>query len=339
VIFETVTQSFMDTIGLQACLNRTLYMHNQTFDIYMSNGRCDASAYGIEFRDCQGIQGSNWTAYGNSVNAYRFSTSGSSDNNQFFFLTNFIGDTSGEHNWKIEQLSASTLTNCWAATQLVPITGGDYDGFYLNGGDVEELIFNGCFAVSNNRHGMNIVYANRIQINGGMFGASFKPTAFGGLGARNGLAGDGSGLVIGALADRVSVNGGKFENNKDWGLDVVSGATKIEINGCETRFNISGGPIRNNANGTTAECRIRNVAGYNPVGFITAPSVPASATAITNMTGVDVMVYIVGGTLTGNVEIGGHGVMQVTNTAYLLPAGVTIKLTYSSAPAWSWNGL
>lgn len=339
VIFETVTQSYMGTIGLQACLNRTLYMFNQTFDIYMVNGRCDSSAYGIEFRDCQGIQGANWTAYGNTVNAYRFTTSGSTDNNQFFFLTNFIGDTSGEHNWKIEQLSLSTLTNCWAATQLVPITGGNYDGFHLAGGDVEDLQFNNCTAISNNRHGINLDYATRIQINGGMYGSNFKPSAFGGLGARNGLAGAGSGLYISGICDRISVNGGKFEHNKDYGIDIASGATKVEVLGAETRFNISGGALRNLANGTNPEARIKDVAGYNPLGFISAPAVPASGTAITNLSGVDAMVYLVGGTLTGNVEINGHGVLAVTNIGYYLPAGATIKLNYSVAPGWSWNGL
>lgn len=339
VIFDQVTQSYMSNIGLQACLNRALYMFNQTFDIYMVNGRCDSSAYGIEFRDCQGIQGANWTAYANTVNAYRFTTSGSTDNNQFFFLTNWIGDTSGQHNWKIEQLSLATLTNCWAATQLTPISGGNYDGFYLSGGDVEDLQFNNCIAIGNNRHGMNIDYANRIQINGGMYGSNFKPSAFGGLGARNGLAGAGSGLYISGICDRISVNGGKFEHNKDYGIDIASGATKVEILGSETRFNVSGGALRNLANGTNPEARIKDVAGYNPLGFISAPAVPASGTAITNLSGVDAMVYLVGGTLTGNVEINGHGVLSATNTGYYLPAGATIKLNYSVAPGWSWNGL
>lgn len=337
IVFDRVTQTFLNAIGVQGCNNRGIFMTNQTLDIYMNNGRCDDCAIGIEWRDCQGIQGSNWTAYGNSINAYRFTTSGSSDNNQFFFLTNFIGDTSGQHNWNIEQLSLSTFTNCWAATQLVPITGGNFDGFFLNGQDVEEIAFNGCIAVSNNRHGMNIAYANRIQINGGFYGSSFKPSAFGGLGARNGLAGAGSGIVVGALADRISIKGGKAENNASWGVDVVAGATKVEIEGIETRFNISGS-IRNNANASAPECRIRNVPGFNPFGFINAPAVPASNTTITNRTGVDVMVYLTGGTLTGNVQINGHGVAAFTNIPYFLPAGGTIRLTYSSAPGWAWHG-
>jgi hypothetical protein len=335
VIFDEVTQSYMNTVGIQGCTNRGMYLFNQTFDIYMVNGRCDASAYGIEFRDCQGIQGANWTAYGNSVNAYRFTTSGNVDNNQFFFLTNFIGDTSGQHNWKIEQLSLSTLTNCWAATQQAQM--GNYDGFNLSGTDVEDIAFNGCIAVSNNRHGMNIDYARGIQIIGGFYGSNFKPSAFGGLGARNGLAGSGSGILVGALADRVTIKGGKAENNASYGIDVVAGATKVEIEGIETRFNIAGA-IRNSANSTSAECRIKNVTGLNPVGYIATPPVPASGTAITNLSGVDVMVYLAGGTLTGNVEISGNGVLNATNTGYLLPAGGSIKLSYSSAPSWAWNG-
>lgn len=333
VVYDAVTQSYMNTIGIQGCTNRGMYLFNQTFDIYMVNGRCDASAYGIEFRDCQGIQGANWTAYGNSVNAYRFATSGSTDNNQFFFLTNFIGDTSGQHNWKLEQLSLSVLTNCWAATQAAQV--GNYDGFYLSGADLEEIAFNNCIAVSNNRHGMNIDYATRIQINGGFYGSNFKPSAFGGLGPRNGLAGAGSGLLIGAFADRVSVKGGKFENNESYGIDVISGATKIELEGIETRFNIIGG-LRNNANASAAECRIKNVAGYNPQGYLAPPAVPASGVAYTNLTGCDAMVYLDGGTVS-NIKINGNSVLRATPASVFVAAGETIAVVYSSVPTWQWR--
>lgn len=338
--FNQVTQTQIVGGGVQGCLNDGFYLHNQTLDIYMDIFRVDAcGAAGFHFRDCQGIYASNLSAYGNGTNAFRFSTSGSLDNNQFFFWTNCIGDTSGEHNWNFEQCSLSTFTGCWAATQLVPITGGAFDGFRLSGGDVEDLQFIGCVAISNNRHGMNIELANRITITGGAFGSNFKPLAFGGLGARNGLAGAGSGIRIATGSDRISIRGAKCEHNKDWGIDVNGGATKVEISDCEMRFNIDGGSIRNNANGSTAECVIKNCAGYNPFGFVPAPAVPASGTLVTNLTGVDVMVYLAGGTLTGNVEINGHGVLQATNTGYFLPAGGTIKLTYSSAPSWQWNGL
>jgi hypothetical protein len=60
--------------------------------------------------------------------------------------------------------------------------------------------------------------------------------------------------------------------------------------------------------------------------------------ATTNLTGVDLTVYLNGGTLTGNVQIGAHGVLAVTNVPYFLPAGETITLTYSVAPSWQWSG-
>lgn len=336
---ETATQGTISTVGVQGCTSDGIYMHNQTLDIYADKVRVDACANGFHFRDCQGIYGANMSAYGNSVNAFRFTTTGSADNNQFFFLTNCIGDTSGSHNWYFEQCSLSVFTACWAATQLVPVTGPAADGFHLAGSDVEDLEFVGCVAVTNNRHGMNVLLGNNVTINGGTFGSNFKSSSFGGLGQRNGLAGTGSGIRIAAGSDRIAIRGAKCRHNKDWGIDIDAGATKVEVSDCELRFNIDGGSLRNNANGTAAEVTIKNCPGYNPIGFITAPTVPASNTPITNLTGVDVMVYLVGGTLTGNVQINGHGVLQATNTGYFLPAGGTIRLTYSSAPAWSWNGL
>lgn len=337
VVFDAVTQSYLDIIGIQGVTNKALRLFNQTFDIYMTSGRCDSSAYGVEIRDCQGIYAANWACFGNSKNAWMFTTSGSTDNNQFIFLTNCVGDTSGEHNWKIEQLSLSTLTSCWAATQQVPITGGAWDGFNVEGADCEDITFTGCIAISNNRHGLHIINGNRIQINGGMYGSNFKPSAFGGLGARNGLSGAGSGIYLGAVT-RVSIKGGaKFENNASYGVDISSSAQQVEVNDNEFRFNITGA-YRNLANATVANVRLKDNAGINPVGFLAAPAMPASGIGYTNLSGFDCMVYVAGGTVS-NIQIDGHGVVGATPATIFVAAGETITPTYSSAPSWQWRAL
>jgi hypothetical protein len=337
VVYDNVTQSYVSNIGLQACTNAAWVLRNNTFGIFASNGRCDTSAYGMFIRDCQGLYFTNFDNFGNSINAYNIGNSGAGDT-RFFFFNNCIGDSSGEHNWAITELQVGQFTNCWGSTQSEPVTGFNGDGFYIDGPLVTDLAFNNCTAFGNNRHGINVALGFRISITGGIWGSSFNPAFAGGQGTGNGVGStDGSGIFIGVGARRVNVTGGHATANQRYGVEVAAGAEQIEISDIETRFNVLGG-VLNGANATTAECRIRNVAGFNPVGFISAPAIPASLTPITNLTGVDVTVYLQSGTLTGNVRINGAGVANLTNIPYFLPAGGTIELEYSSAPFWSWSG-
>jgi hypothetical protein len=338
LILDNVVQSYVSDIGIQNCLNKGMYLHNQTFDVYLSNGRCDANKYGFNIRDCQGIYITNWSCFANTENGWLFNTSGSSANNQFIFCTNCIGDSSREHNWKIEQLSVSTLTTCWAAShgEVVTVFGGNFDGFHLSGLDVEEVSFIGCIAIANNRHGINLDYANRIQIVGGLYGSASVPTAFAGRGFKNGLSGAGSGIHINQC-DRITVNGAKSETNSSYGVAVQAGATNVDISSCWLKFNVLG-PIQNSANATTHQCRIYNNPNYNPVGFLTTPTIPASGANYTNLFGVDAMVYIVGGSVS-LIAVSGQNVLLSSPASVLVPAGSTIALTYSSAPSWQWHGL
>ena len=67
---------------------------------------------------------------------------------------------------------------------------------------------------------------------------------------------------------------------------------------------------------------------------VATPGVPASGTAVTNTTGVDVMVYVTGGTVT-EIAVGATATGIVGGGVYLA-AGQTITLTYSAAPSWTW---
>jgi hypothetical protein len=337
IIFDGVVQSYVSDIGLQGCLNKGMYLHNQTFDVYFTNGRCDANKYGVNIRDCQGIYIANWSCFANTENGWLLNTSGSSANNQFIFFTSCIGDSSQEHNWKIEQLSVSTLTACWAASHGdVTVFGGNFDGFHLSGLDVEEVSFISCIAIANNRHGINLDYANRIQIIGGLYGSASVPTAFGGLGFRNGQAGAGSGIHINQC-NRVTINGAKSEVNASYGISVQAGASDVNISNCWLKFNATGA-IQNLANATTAQVKLQNNPNFNPVGFLTVPAVPSSGVAYTNLFGVDAMVYIVGGSVS-IIAVSGQNVLTSSPASVLVPAGSTITLTYSSAPDWQWSGL
>lgn len=80
----------------------------------------------------------------------------------------------------------------------------------------------------------------------------------------------------------------------------------------------------------------RNCAGINPL-TVTTPAVPAASTAVTNTTGVDVDVYISGGTAAA-VSVNGTSTGQAAGT-FFVPANGTIDLgPYTAAPTWAWIG-
>lgn len=81
---------------------------------------------------------------------------------------------------------------------------------------------------------------------------------------------------------------------------------------------------------------VTKVEGYNPVGGIAPPAIPASTVALTNPFGVDCMVTVFGGTVSA-ITISGT-VTGLTSGAFRVPAGQTITLTYTVTPSWSWFG-
>jgi hypothetical protein len=76
--------------------------------------------------------------------------------------------------------------------------------------------------------------------------------------------------------------------------------------------------------------------GYNPVGALTAPGIPASGTALVNPFNVDCSVFITGGTVS-TVKISGV-TTGLTSGQFLVHAGQSITLTYTAAPSWTWIG-
>lgn len=94
------------------------------------------------------------------------------------------------------------------------------------------------------------------------------------------------------------------------------------------------GPI--NLSGAGAGNTLRNNIGYNPVGPLAAPSVPASGTVFTHSFAVDCTIYISGGTVT-DIAVQGTST-GLTSGAFRVGVGQTIKLTYSVAPQWVWVG-
>lgn len=76
--------------------------------------------------------------------------------------------------------------------------------------------------------------------------------------------------------------------------------------------------------------------GYNPVGPLTSPTMPASGVALTNPFGVDCTVYFSGGTVTA-IAVAGQ-TLGITSGAVRVSAGETLTITYSAQPVWHWIG-
>lgn len=92
------------------------------------------------------------------------------------------------------------------------------------------------------------------------------------------------------------------------------------------------------ANNTTASIRYDGTNTTSVAGAAGTPAVPATGVAIINNLPFVVGVSITGGTVT-QVQVAGITVATATGVTVMLPPGQTIKLTYSSAPTWSWYAL
>lgn len=116
---------------------------------------------------------------------------------------------------------------------------------------------------------------------------------------------------------------------------VESGVTgKVRMTNCVINGTYATAPFVDDSGNSVV--RLRDVAGYNPVGPLTAPTMPASGTAVTNTFGVDATVYVTGGTVTA-IAVDGTDT-GMTSGPVRLAAGQTITLTYSAAPTWTWFG-
>lgn len=142
----------------------------------------------------------------------------------------------------------------------------------------------------------------------------------------------GNGIVAAAGIGNFSI-----KNNRIY--HITSTAIVVSV-GASNYYSISNNDVSHGNGGTIVDGgtgsnkNIKNNLGYNPVGNV-APALPASTVAYTNAYGQDCQVTIYGGTVTA---IGVNGTITgLTNGTFLVPAGETISITYSSAPAWTWT--
>jgi hypothetical protein len=143
----------------------------------------------------------------------------------------------------------------------------------------------------------------------------------------------GSGLVLTNNYTSLSgtVDGGSFSDNSQFGISASVGVTTVT-------FSSTTECLRN----TTANMSLPAPVGYtNLHGPLGSPAVPASTAAYANPWPVDALVVIAGGTVTA-IQVNGAGAMAfgaVVAGSFLVPAGGSIQITYTVAPAWYWTAL
>ncbi|MGX4584061.1 glycosyl hydrolase family 28-related protein [Paenibacillus chitinolyticus] len=90
--------------------------------------------------------------------------------------------------------------------------------------------------------------------------------------------------------------------------------------------------------GTYTKKLIKDNLGYNPVGNLATPTLPASGTALKNPFSTPVQVFIHVGTVT-SIAKNGSNISGMTSGQMILYPGETITVSYTAAPTWSWFGL
>ena len=190
-----------------------------------------------------------------------------------------------------------------------------------------EITFNGVQFIKNGTHGLNVSGAADL--------VSVQQCVF-----------DQNGFTAGAAHYDInwSSTGHIMVSNNTFNTPAGTGVSQV-ANACNFTAGTSW-VFANDFNAATAFAGFPTIArsnpGYNPVGSITPPAVPASGVA-TAATGADMTVYIKGGTLTV-VAVGGvaTGITAAAPAGAVhtvrVPAGQGVAVTYTVAPTWTWFG-
>ena len=326
VKFDGCVQCYLDGMVVQDTggVGVDIYRCN---DLYGHTMRSDANGVGWRIEDTNGIFFTAATAYFNTIFAWDLKSDGVLNNNLNHFYTSCVGDFSGNTNWNITQLSESSLVGCWGSTQQSTTVNTFAPGFFLNGVVVRSIKFVGCQALYNNQHGFHIEQGSNIEL----IGSSAGTPAHG-----NGRAGFGNGIYFGPGANNCTVVAGTAVENHDYGISADTSATNIIFNNIRLSANGVGSVQPNTFGGTRVG---RDVIGYSPLsGAIATPTLPASATTVTNTTGFDCQVAIFTGAVSA-IYIDGAYSFNATDVTFIVKANATIRVDYTVAPLWKWIGL
>lgn len=115
----------------------------------------------------------------------------------------------------------------------------------------------------------------------------------------------------------------------------VDGGSNIRISNNNLDGNTVSKPIIEVAGGSNIV--VKNNDGYNPVGLLTAPNLPASGIALVNPFPFPVSVYISGGNVS-SIDVNVTAT-NLTNGTFYLDVGWSITLHYATAPTSVWMGM
>ena len=303
------------------------FVFSQQGNPYLSNTlatTCGNNGYTID-----GVNGLFWTG------AQAFNSGGAGCaiqktgalGNLYLWFENCIMDTSTTYGWNMTQGQFLFLSNCWGSTGSA--TSNASQSGYIFNGVVTDVRLTNCIAYNNKKAGFEtfgatparlgftncIAVANNVansaNIGGFHFSTGANVQVYGCLAYNSGSGHQNYGILSNSTLDNFV-----FQNNSVVG-NVTAGMLLTQVAG--------------------ASQWVKDNLGWNPRGSITPPAVPGSGSPIFNTSGYDVMVSLIGGTLSGAVQIGGTGVgFTATNVQYRLPVGQSITLTYTVAPTWTW---
>ncbi|GAC1471375.1 MAG: hypothetical protein PVSMB5_19940 [Ktedonobacteraceae bacterium] len=195
------------------------------------------------------------------------------------------------------------------------------------------ITFSTCAFFKNGTHGLSTSGTAQVTVSGCIFNLNGFTAGAGHYDANIGSSGN---IIV--SANYFLTPAGSGSSQVAQAINVAAGTHLVIGNW------FAGANAANTFNGTPTAARSNQ--GYNPPAtFVTTPSVPASNTAIQNTTGVDCYVYILAGTITV-IGVGATSTTTATGltssasgVTVFLPAGWYIKLTYSVAPTWVFQGV
>lgn len=231
IVLTQCYQPFFDNLDIESCRN-TGFTFQTSGNMKVANCYSNGNGeHGWYFDGSSGGTFVNCEAYGNGGFAWLLDDANTSVSNIQFFMTNCIGDTSGNHNWVINRCTEAFFTNCWGSTQQSRTSNPGAVGFYLSGSAVANVTFSNGGAFFNNASGVYVDNANGSRSNicfMGFTAGTSKPTNYG-----NGKAQSAAGFGFQSGATAVSIIGGGATGNTGGAIynGIGSQLTVIALNG------------------------------------------------------------------------------------------------------------
>lgn len=235
-------------------------------DAYVTDSRSDGNGgSGWVLNASQGGFYKSDTAYNNTANGWNLtSTTPASQVNFNNFFIGCVSDTSGSHNWRINDSRNSYFVNSWGASQQSTIVNTTAAGFEIASQYSGDLYFTGGQALNNNGHGVEIHDTGSSA----PFNITFTNFQFGST--SNGSNGNGRsggtayGLKIDGGSNHIRVNGGSFAGNPT-GSFLNSGGSDFAVSnypiGSTTAWSSPGVSIDN-----TGAATLTSTWTFSPVG-------------------------------------------------------------------------